>query len=321
MILVVGATGEVGFGVVRELRASALDVAALVRPATDASAVEAIGALVRRGDLLDHDSLRAAVAGVDVIVATANAIVPRRGERPDFAAIWRGYEALGRLAVEQGVRRMIVLSVPTTFVGRGAIEFDVRARSEERLRRDGPPLTVARASLFMESWLPAVGSRIPVRGDERATVNRGFWLARFAGATTQNTIDRFGVALIPAHGRARHSFIAADDVAGSLAAVAGDPDGQPDELRLGGPQALDWHDVVDAYERVLGRRLRRVRQPVAPYGALSALSRRLSEPAAHLMAVQRLVGLVDSDYAPDDSRRLLGRDPVSVQEFLASRNG
>lgn len=319
MILVVGATGEVGSAVVRELRSRGVDVAGLVRPTTDATVVESTGALVRRGDLLDVDSLRAAVAGVDTIVATANAIVPRRGERPDFRAIWRGYEELGRLARDAGVGRLILLSVPRSVMGRGAVEFDVRDGVEERMRSDGPPLTIARASLFMESWLPAVGSRLPVRGGRQSTLDRGFWLARLAGATTQSTVDRFGIALLPGAGTARHSFIAVQDVAAALAAAALAPDDLPDELHLGGPEPVSWSEVVAIYERVLDKRLRTVRQPTSVFGALSHLSRRVSEPAAHLLAVQRLVGISDTDYPPDDARRLLGREPVSVETFLRER--
>jgi uncharacterized protein YbjT (DUF2867 family) len=319
VILVVGATGAVGSAVVRGLRDRGEEVAALVRPATDATDVEATGAQVRRGDLTDSASLVDAVSGVDVVVATANAIVPRRGERPDFEAIARGYLDLARHAREAGARRLIVLSVPSEYMGRGAVEFDVRARIEARLRDGGPPLTIARASLFMESWLTAVGSRLPVRGAVGPTIDRGFWLARFAGATSQTTLDRFGLAQLPGGGRARHAFICVPDVADALVFAALAPDELPDELRLGGPDAPSWREVVEIYGRVLDRRLRTVRQPSSMFGALSFLSRRLSPAAAHLLAVQRLVGVVDTPYPPDDARRLLGRDPVSVETFLRER--
>ena len=319
MILVVGATGEVGSAVVHDLRARGEEVAALVRPQTDPSVVEITGAQVVRGDLLDAGSMRRAVEGVDTIVATANAIVPRRGERPDFEAIGRGYEELGWAARAAGVGRMVFLSVPREFMGRGAGEFDMKARVEERLRADGPPLTVARSSLFMESWLAALGSRLPLRGGQQSTLDRGFWMARFAGATTQQTIDRFGVALLPGRGDTRHAFIAVQDVAECLAAAALAPDDLPDELHLGGPDAPSWREVAEIYGRVLDRRIRVIRQPSPVFGALSFASRPLSEPAAHLLAVQRLVGMVDTAYPPVDARRLLGRDPISVETFLRDR--
>ena len=319
MILVVGATGEVGSGVVRRLRAEHADVVAMVRPTTDPAPLAATGAEIRRGDLLDRDSLEAACRGIDTIVTTANAIVPRRGERPDLEAVGRGHEELGMLARQAGVSRMITASVPASFMGRGAPEFDIRARVEERLRVDGPPLTIARASLFMESWLAAVGSRIPLRGGAESTLNRGYWMARMVGATTQRTLDRFGVAQLPAGGRARHSFISTEDVAAALASAALGPDDLPDELHLGGPAALSWREVAETYGRVLHRRVRKVRMPGAPLRALSVLSRPFSPSAAHLLAVQHLVGKLDTDYPADDARALLGRDPVSVEAFLSQK--
>ncbi len=319
MILVVGATGEVGSGVVRRLREKDADVVAMVRPVTDPAPLAVLGATIRRGDLLDRDSLEEACRGVDTIVTTANAIVPRRGERPDLKAIGRGHEQLGLIARDAGVRRIIAASVPASFMGRGAPEFDIRARVEERLRVDGPPLTIARASLFMESWLAAVGSRLPLRGGRDSTLNRGYWMARMVGATTQRTLDRFGVAQMPAGGRARHAFISADDVAAALASAALTPDDLPDELRLGGPAALSWREVAETYGRVLHRKVRKVPVPGVPFRLLSVLSRPFSPSAAHLLAVQHLVGKLDTDYPPDDARDLLGRDPISAEEFLSRK--
>lgn len=313
MILVVGATGQVGFGVVSRLRERGADVTALVRPATDASAVEATGAHVVRGDLRDSASLAAAARGVDAIVATANTIVPRRGERADFDALARGTVELARAAPDA---RFVLLSVPTSYMGRGAPDFDAKRDVEETLRRDGIALTVARGSVFMDTWLPALGSRLPVRGTKQPTVERGFWLTRLTGA--QRSIDRFGVAVVPGRGRARQSFVAASDVAEALAAIALDP-AERDEVVLGGPEALTWLDVAQVYERVLDRRIRVVHQPVAPLRLASLGLRRISPAASHLLAAQHMIATIDSVYPPDDARRLLGREPTSVEAFLRAR--
>jgi NADH dehydrogenase len=316
MILVVGATGEVGLAVVRMLRASGDDVTALVRPSTDAALVSATGARIVRGDLMEPHSLRSVCDGVDVVIATASAIVPRRGEKANFEAIGSGYAALGRVAGDAGVRRFVFVSVPKDFMHRGAIEFDVKAQVEQELASAGPALTVVRPSLFMESWLPAVGSRLAIRGAEQATLDRGFWLTRAVGATTQQSIDRFGIAMLPGNGRARHSFMAVEDVAGAIAAIAQVNRATPEEVLLGGPEALSWREVVDVYAKVLGRKIHSVRQPVAPFRVLSKLARGRSDAAAHLLAVQSLVSTQDSICPAETATQLLGRPPVSVEAFL-----
>jgi uncharacterized protein YbjT (DUF2867 family) len=320
VILVVGATGQVGFAVVRRLRERGEQVTALVRPSTDPATVAATGARIVHGDLRDPGSLGSVCEGVDAVVATANTIVPRRGERADFDAIARGYEALGRVARAAGVARLLFLSVPREFIGRGALDFDAKGRIEDRLQAEGPPLTVVRSSPFMELWLPWLGSRLPLRGVQQATIERGFWLARLAGATAQQSLDRFGIALLPGRGTARHAFIAVDDVAEALVAAATGGDEISEELRLGGPEALSWREVAEVYGRVLSIRVRTIRQPIAPYRALATAARAASPAASQNLAAQTLLATIDTAYPPDDARRLLGREPTSVEVFLSRRH-
>ena len=319
MILVVGATGQLGFALVNRLAERGEEVAALVRPSTDPHTVATVGARVVRGDLRDPGSLASVCDGVGTIVATANTIVPRRGERADFDAIASGYEELGRVALAAGVGRLLLMSVPRQLIGHGALDFDSKGRIEDRLRAHGPPLTVVRSSLFMELWLPWLGSRLPLRGGEQSTLERGFWLTRLAGATAQRTLDRFGLALVPGKGTARHSFIALDDVADVLIAAATGTDVVSEELRLGGPEALSWRDVAELYGRVLGIRIRTIRQPTAPFRAVASATRRVSPATSQILASQTLVATIDTAYPPDDARRLLGREPTSVEAFLRKR--
>jgi len=123
----------------------------------------------------------------------------------------------------------------------------------------------------------------------------------------QRTLDRLGIALLPGDGRARHAFIAVDDVAGAIVAAATAGNGLSGELRLGGPQALSWREVSEVYGRVLGIRVRTMRQPAMAFRALSTLARPLSLATSNLLASMAIVATQDSVYAPEDARRLLGR--------------
>ena len=73
MILVCGATGDLGGRIVRLLLGNGQQVRASVRPATDAAALQDAGVEVARGDLREPGTLGPAVAGVDTVVTTANA--------------------------------------------------------------------------------------------------------------------------------------------------------------------------------------------------------------------------------------------------------
>jgi uncharacterized protein YbjT (DUF2867 family) len=319
MILVVGATGQLGFAVVRLLRQRGEDVTALVRPSTDPATVTATGARIVHGDLRNPGSLGSACEGVETVVATANTIVPRRGEPADFDAIARGYQAFGQVARAAGVPRLLFVSVPREFIGRGALDFDAKGRAEERLRAEGPPLTVVRSSPFMELWLPWLGSRLPLRGVRQATIERGFWLPRVSGATARS-LDRLGIALLPGEGTTHHAFIAVDDVAEALVAAATGGHQLAEELRLGGPEALSWRDVAEVYGRVLSIRVRTVQQPTGLARALATATRTVSPAASQMFTAYTLLATIDTAYPPDDACRLLGREPTSVEAFLSERH-
>ena len=70
MILVVGATGQLGGTIARRLIAGGAPVRVLVRPETDPGAHASGLAQLFRGDLRDRASLDAACAGVTTVITT-----------------------------------------------------------------------------------------------------------------------------------------------------------------------------------------------------------------------------------------------------------
>jgi uncharacterized protein YbjT (DUF2867 family) len=318
VILVVGGTGELGTAVVRNLLIQGRDVAVLTRSPVSADRARRIGAVSVAGDLSDPASLAGVCDGVDAVVATANSIVPVRGERVRRGELTAGYAELARQAELADVRRLVFVSVPRSVFGHGAAEFDEKEDVEQIFQGHRTPTTVIRPSLFMQSWLPAVGSRLAVVGAEQPTVERGFWLARLVGATMHRSLDRFGVALVPGDGRTRHSFVDVGDVAEVVAASV-DLTGPHDELDVGGPEELSWREVAAIHGEVLGKRPLTVRTPTSALRLGSGLLRRVSPPAANLLAAQRVMARVSTGCAPDTAASLLGRAPTSVREFLLAR--
>jgi uncharacterized protein YbjT (DUF2867 family) len=318
MILVAGGTGELGTAVVRNLLAQGRDVAVMTRSRASVERAEGIGGSTVAGDLSDPASLAGICDGVDAVVATANTIVPGRGERVRRGELTSGYAELARQAEMAGVRRIVFVSVPRSVFGHGAAEFEEKEEVEQILRGHRTPTTVIRPSLFMQSWLPAVGSRLALVGAEQPTLERGFWLARLVGTTMHRSLDRFGVALVPGDGEARHSFVDVGDVAEVVAASV-ERTGSRDELDVGGPEQLTWRQVAAIHAEVLGKRTLTLRTPTSALRLGSALLRPLSPPAANLLAVQRVVARVSTGCSPDPTLSLLGRTPTSVRDFLCAR--
>lgn len=70
-------------------------------------------------------------------------------------------------------------------------------------------------------------------------------------------------------GRRLHSLISVGDVAAFAAAAVGHPAATNRRLALGGPEAVSWRGIVDAFGQVLGREL--PVQFVAPGQAIHGL--------------------------------------------------
>src|SRR5215217_1752125 len=112
-LLLVGGTGQLGGKIAERLAARDVPFRALVRPQTDASALEALGAEIVRGDLTDRPSLPAALRGMTTVITTANAITRILGGATDItidAVDRQGNEALIRAAETAGVQRFVFVA-------------------------------------------------------------------------------------------------------------------------------------------------------------------------------------------------------------------
>ena len=107
-VLVIGGTRATGLDIVRLLRARGDDVVVLVRPASDASEVEATGARVVRGDAVNPADMTAALASGQfrAIVSTLGA-KNLEGPRPEFEGTRSSVDA----ARAAGVKRYVLVTV------------------------------------------------------------------------------------------------------------------------------------------------------------------------------------------------------------------
>lgn len=109
-VLVTGATGLIGVEIVRELASRGHAVRALVRPASPLAGLDGLPAEIVRGDVLEPESVRAALAGVEGLVHAAG--IPRIGADPreTFAVNVRGVEGVLEAALAARVARVVVTS-------------------------------------------------------------------------------------------------------------------------------------------------------------------------------------------------------------------
>jgi uncharacterized protein YbjT (DUF2867 family) len=140
-ILVTGATGRVGRQVVQQLVKRGAGVRVLVRDTSKASFPA--GVEVVQGDLLDIDALRTAFTGVNTLFLL-NAVA---GDEFTQALI-----ALN-IAREQGVERVVYLSVMHSDHFVNVPHFAVKSGAERMIERMGFSATILRPAYFFDNEL------------------------------------------------------------------------------------------------------------------------------------------------------------------------
>jgi len=115
-ILVTGATGLVGANVCRLSVQQGHEVRALVRPGSDAKALQDLGVEIVPGDVTDFDSVRDAAKGVELVIHMAALLAGAAPElEPHFLANWVGSQNTFDAARAVGARRTVWAVSPVLF--------------------------------------------------------------------------------------------------------------------------------------------------------------------------------------------------------------
>jgi uncharacterized protein YbjT (DUF2867 family) len=218
MILVTGATGKVGAQVVAQLAAAGAPVRALARDPEKAAWLNRPGVEVARGDLLDPDSLRAAMVGVRKVFLLCP-VDPAQVELEANAV---------DAALAAHVEHLVKLSALNASHESSAALLHWHFETEQRIRRERLPYTILRPNMFMQEVLrhaPAI---------------------RAEGA--------FSLPL----GRARLSLVDIRDIAEVAARVLTEGGHHGRVYELTGPEALGFDEVAAAIAAATGRPVRYV---------------------------------------------------------------
>jgi NADH dehydrogenase len=292
-LLLVGGTGDLGGRIARRLAERDVAFRALVRPGSDGSALSALGAELHTGDLGDRASLDAALIGVTTVVTTANAMSRMMAGAQDlsFEAVDRdGNAALIAAAEAAGVQRFVFVSMAglsPAVVSRSPFAA-AKLRTEGLLRSSSMPSVIVRPAPFDEIWLTGVTGIEPAK--HRATV--------------------FG------RGRSRASLVASDDVAEAVVRLA-TMDDPPDDIDVGGPEAMSRREVIAAYERATGAKFRRIPVPRVAMAIGNRLLRTRKPAMASVMGLALTLDDEGCEVSAEPLRRL-GIEPRSASDFIAT---
>ena len=227
MILVVGATGQLGSVIARRLLEQGRDVRILVREGSEYRALEAAGARAVVGDLKNRASLDAATRGVDTVLTTANSAVRSGADNVQTVEI-EGNRNLIDASAAAHVKHFIFTSAMGAAPDSPIPFMQGKGLAEQHLKASGVPYTILSPNVFMEVWFPLVVG-IPLQSGQPVT--------------------------LVGEGNRRHTFVSSGDIAAFATAAIDNPAARHQQIFIGGPEALSWKDVVRITSQVVGREL------------------------------------------------------------------
>ena len=272
MHLIAGATGYLGSLLADELVGRGRDVRCMARTPADAEMRFAGRCELVEGDVLEPDTLAAALEGVELAYYLVHSM--GRGSGGDFAERdRRGARNFAAAAREAGVGRIVYLG---GLGGEGSEHLESRHETAQLLAAGGVPLTYFRAAI-------AIGS-----GSESLL-------------TIAYLVKRLPAMITPRWTETRTQPIAAGDVVSYLAAAPDVEASAGREIQIGGPEVTSYGGLLDLAADAIGvRRRPRVGVPLLT-PALSAQWIGLVTPVDAGVARPLVEGLATETIVTDTS--------------------
>ena len=224
MILVVGGTGRLGSLVVGRLAARGLPVRVMTRDPARAAKVVSDGVSLVQGDVRDRSSLVRAVDGVAVVVSAMHGFPGSRGADP--AAIDRdGNIRLADVARSAGAD-LVLMSVVGASANHPMELFRMKYAAEACATSLGMPLTIVRATAYLELWIDIL----------------------------RRTATRSGRPVVFGRGANPINFVSVVDVASIVDRAVTDTSARGRILEICGPACLTMNELADAVQAADGRR-------------------------------------------------------------------
>ncbi|MDX3116559.1 SDR family oxidoreductase [Streptomyces scabiei] len=285
-VLVVGATGSLGGKVVDELLTRGKNVRALVRPASDAGRLESRGVQIARGDMLDIDSLVAAMNGADAVITTAAGYTRGGKNAHDIDTV--GNANLAEAAHRTGIRRFVLTSILTSDQTPGVPHFWHKKLAEDKLEQLGVPFVALRPGAFLDQVASMAGDPLDK--------GRMVWI---------------GKATIPL------TFVHTSDLAAYLAAAVDVEAEAGERIDIGWDHPVSMREVADVMGRRAGKKIKVVAVPSAVARAAGAVAGRFMPLIKDLAAMFRW--FETGRYVADPRRQEQLFGPVPMAEDALTR--
>lgn len=277
MILITGATGKTGGEVSRQLAAAGIPFRVLVRNPDKAGPLRELGAEISIGDIADRAAVERAMEGVD------KALLVMANEEQQL--VWE--KQFTDVAVAAGVDHLVYLSSVESVPESPNPIPQNHVAAEAYIRASGLTYTMVRPTFFMQMFT-GMAPRIKETGK----------IVMPAGSGTIATTDL-------------------RDVAEIIVGIFTKPEGHENQsYDLTGPDLLTFVEIAACFSKLLGREIQYVDQPIDEF---RSVLRAIKFPEWRVDAVSKeleAIGAGSIDHTTDTIGELLGRPPVSLEQFI-----
>lgn len=317
LVLVVGATGHVGSQVTKTLLEKGYRVRAMVRQA-DSEIAGAIGDIEYVvGDLSDRESIRSALNNVQIVVSSANTIIPK-GKNLSVSEINSdGYDYLISEAEKVGVKQFIQSSVPVHETESSVPELAGKRVIEQRLFESNIPWTIIRNPAFTDVWLVMSGVIQAMGDDPHATTRRPYGFMKLWQSLTGNLAVKRGILLAPGGGEHGGPFVTTRDVAQMMVATVGHENAHNRIIEAGGPQWVTWNQIAELVGEKAGRKVKTIALPAWFAAAGQLLMRPFMASAANVLGLTKFVASYQPTWDSSPIVEEFGLPPqLTVKDYI-----
>lgn len=321
-LLIVGATGQLGYTIAEKLRQSSHSVFALYRDSSNTKPLEELGFVkFRKGDLRDPASIASALQDIEVVICTANTAIPTQKNDHFHNVDKTGVQHLIDEAKKQAVKHFIYVSVLPFQKWDSLVPLSRAKRYiEKHLQHAGIPFTIFQPTAFMDVHFAFFGTELPLAGAKVSTVKRPFGFANQFFDGIKSYIPEKGLFNLVGSGKQRIQYISIDTTAEFCVHAIGKPEAMQRIIPIGGPEAISPLEVKAIFEEAYQKPLTVKSAPPAVMRIMSLVHSPFNINAANILAMN-YAGAMHDSLVPD-AQRTAGEFGVKLQsarEFIQEK--
>lgn len=297
-ILIVGATGQLGFTICQKLidTGKGHSVFASHRKSSNISALKELsGIQTRLLDLTDPKTFTSAIQGINVVIITANTATPSQKSDSFKDVDEKGVIGFIDAAKATNVKQIIYVSTLPFEKDDDKIPLSQAKRAvETHLKDSGLNYTIIQPTAFMEVHFPFFGSSVPLRGLLVSTVHRPFKFSNKFFAGIKNDIEQKNTFNVIGKGDKKNAYISIENVADFCIAAIDNPKASKNTLQIGGPEPMTPLDVKGIFEELYGKQLKVKATPPFVIKLMSKILPLSNKAAGNIMAMNYVISTSDS---------------------------